>query len=894
MAIMEYRFLSLAARTFAATCLTFITFAHDAFASVTGEQRVLVIPVEFEDVTPENSIDDLRRWMESGVGGYFREVSLGQLQIDVEMVRAWVPLNNPRGTYDIGEEPDHVALAIDALYAADAFCESSPDVCPGGTPVDWGRYSQDRGLAADNHPVIVVIHSGEKVGEARALHLGADWWRPAGYDYPVPDALENELAEWRIGVAVLSETTEIIITADEEGRVTDHEWQSHKGAYAHEMLHAFGGGPPRPDSTVSDDVEGSKQGIADLYDAFADFSALGISGLVDTQDDFTAYWAVMGAGSHNPFAPLWGLEGNVCSYLATADFGQYPSYPSSYTQIRLGWLDEGDEAQVYRAEPPAPNTGTRTHTVVIRPLEIDPDGEPCPVSDVPCTRVVKVPIDDNDQVYYLVEVRKFLGSDAGLPGEGVVILAVDESRYSGTGIVRVRDDTPEEAIALCNMLANPLADAIWEPQQTFEAPSALGVSITVDTQEDDGSYRVTVTYPEVALPDVAITPWEAPPYQTVDIWIDSGCANAFGALDAGADAVGNRDPLCLDEPNDLYARVRNDGNADAHGVVVRFFWAPYIAGSGFGEWSFIGEERGDVPAGGDPAEFSVTWDSPLSADLEAEGVRHFCLKVDVYSENDANSGNQKAQENIFDVFPHSTIVDAFLVQNPSNEPKLVYFQIDPTPLPEGWRVELHPGDALPSLPHVPFTGGPARPLLRLGPGQKTRVGIRITPPDKFEPQLINVTPLAFLGDVLTSLGGVSYAVRIGIPTSLSVTVGDGKLTTVGPLLVRGHLKPPVGRATLNLAYTRPDGTRSDRRVYTDTTGAFIDEVVGPVPPGTWHVAAHWRGDLTHTSAESQELTFNVRPIAGQFNWRWLIGMLVAAAVVAGVIYLRRRSTKLSH
>ena len=761
------------------------------------------------------------------------------------------------------------------MYAADAHCQSTPGDCPGSSPLDWGTYSQEIGLVADRHPIIVVVYSGKTRGRQKGLALGADFWYPLGYPYPVPHDLDDGSYDWRVGVAVVSETTECHFEAPQI------IYESTKGVYTHEMLHAFGG--PIVTNTWASGyrIPGGKMGIADLYDDYTNFEELlGIEWIPDGADDFIAHWALMGDGINNPPPPR-GLSGELedpdapCSF-TPSEIGQYPSYPSSYTQIRLGWLDEGDPAQVYPANPPAAGEGTVTHTVVIRPLEIDPDTDPCPgPADIPCTRAVKVPIDDNDQVYYLLEVRKFEGSDQGLPDEGVIILAVDESKWSGAGIVRVRDDTPDVTIPGCQVggptYLNPLGDATWTEDQTYEAPDIEGLTIAIDQRFPDSSYQVTVTYPPAPRPDVVITDWSPPVYQTVDIWIDSNCANDWGVYDPDADLVGNRDPLCLEHPNHINARIRNDGEVMAHDVTARFYWAPFGAGQ-MDDWHFIDKDTHDVGTT-DSVDFMVIWDSPHGADLSAAGVSHFCLRVDVSSENDMNPGNQAAQENINYVHPESAVNDKFAVTNPMNKSKFFYFQIDPQP-PEGWTVELLPG-------------GRPQNKLRLDAHEHELVDIKIVPPVDFrQRKTFNVTVLTYLGDVLGAVGGVSYDVSILEPAEIDIVPGP---VNAKGAIVTGHLTPPRGRARVALRYTLPDGSRIDRKVFTNAGGLFTDQIDDPML-GSWFVCGSWPGDLTYGAAKTADVQFDVRsapPVVSLSRFVVYI-VIVAAVLVIGAYFLRRR------
>ena len=436
------------------------------------------------------------------------------------------------------------------------------------------------------------------------------------------------------------------------------------------------------------------------------------------------------------------------------------------------------------------------------------------------------------------------------------------------GIVRVVDDT-EGTIPGCLMgpgptTLNPLGDATWNVGQVYDAPDLPGLSINIDEYfGGDGSYQVTVTYPEVPRPDVAITDWAPPVYQTIDIWIDSDYANDFGETNPDADPVGNRDPLWLEHPNDIYAHIRNDGTADAHDVTVRFYWAPFGAGQRDG-WHFIGQDTDDVDAGGPGTDFVVRWDSPHAADLDAEGVSHFCIRVDIYSENDANPGNQAAQENIFSVQPASPIESRFLVFNPTNTDKLFYFQVDPKP-PRFWNIELYPRS------------------IHLGPGEYAPVDVSIVPPELFPPQTYHISVLTNLGDVLGPIGGVSYDVRIPEPVILELSLGAVNARSAS---VMGRIVPSRGRARITLIYTRPDDSSVERDVFSDADGTFRDRIVDPVP-GTWSVLARWPGDLTHDKGVSEKIPIRI-PRPRPFAWvRTLFFIVSVIAVAAGAYYLFR-------
>ena len=102
--------------------------------------------------------------------------------------------------------------------------------------------------------------------------------------------------------------------------------------------------------------------------------------------------------------------------------GLRPQGMTSFTKIRLGWIDEPRIATVGVGE---------SVRVVLSPL-VHGDGK---------TLVVRLPIDESR--YYLVENRQQEGVDRDLPSEGILIMKVDERIPEGQGPVRVVNAHPD-------------------------------------------------------------------------------------------------------------------------------------------------------------------------------------------------------------------------------------------------------------------------------------------------------------------------------------------------------------------------------------------------------------------------------------------------------------------
>jgi len=116
------------------------------------------------------------------------------------------------------------------------------------------------------------------------------------------------------------------------------------------------------------------------------------------EDDFVGGWDVMAVGGWNGYPQ-----------------GSSPAHLMSWEKIKLGWIP-GSQVEVVEM-------GDSVQTL-ISPLESG-------------TGTLALKLSLSPTLYYLVEVREKTGFDTYLPGEGVLILYVDESLSTGKGIVKV-------------------------------------------------------------------------------------------------------------------------------------------------------------------------------------------------------------------------------------------------------------------------------------------------------------------------------------------------------------------------------------------------------------------------------------------------------------------------
>ena len=142
-----------------------------------------------------------------------------------------------------------------------------------------------------------------------------------------------------------------------------------------------------PMGTFAHEV-GHELGLPDLYD-------------YNQTQTFVGPWDLMDSGGWNGVPQ-----------------GTSPAHFTSYGKVEMGWLSPSNILTYSIGEDV---------TTTLYPLEVSTNSY----------QTVKITI--SGSTYYLIEVRKKVGYDSALPGEGVLILYVDESLGSGEGIVRVKN-----------------------------------------------------------------------------------------------------------------------------------------------------------------------------------------------------------------------------------------------------------------------------------------------------------------------------------------------------------------------------------------------------------------------------------------------------------------------
>jgi len=170
---------------------------------------------------------------------------------------------------------------------------------------------------------------------------------------------------------------------------------AHLGTYVHDIVHMVGGvadGKRLTPCLYDHDLQAQQQEEGDLSEVVINMG----------------YWDPL--SSHFPY-----------------DRTLPPAGLSSWTKMRLGWIDPAKVALVAPGE---------TTTVRLDPLS-DPDS---------ATLVIKIPL--TADTYYLVENRQAINSDVNLPASGVLVLYADDTVSecrNGASPVKAINANPEIA-----------------------------------------------------------------------------------------------------------------------------------------------------------------------------------------------------------------------------------------------------------------------------------------------------------------------------------------------------------------------------------------------------------------------------------------------------------------
>ena len=381
------------------------TASPDMSAPVLGAQRLLVVAVRFPGTTPTVDLTQVQDKI-GRVDNYLRESSYGKAWLAPKLA-GWYDMPHGVNTYKVSPYNRDVDPERVRRLVVDALSTAQRDV-------DLEQYDM----------VWIMVGAFTRPGE--------------GYGMLCYAANPGMLSKGFIRGQFEPQLETVVLAG---GRpfakpVTVSVENAHVGHVVHDMLHALGG------------IKERKRVIPDLYDFKLQSNPPPGPMLPEVFAIHTGPWDIM--SQH------------------FIDRPQPPPLPSSFTRLRLGWIEPEQVVTVNPGE---------TREIVLSPLAPGKG-----------TLVVRVPTSRNR--YVLIENRQRIGGDAVQRSAGMLVLEVDPSRAEGTAIVRTVNANP----GVANLYAAPFRPGTGE-RRHYEDTSS-GVAVVPIELASDLSLRVLVTTPQ--------------------------------------------------------------------------------------------------------------------------------------------------------------------------------------------------------------------------------------------------------------------------------------------------------------------------------------------------------------------------------------------------------------
>ena len=584
------------------------------------------------------------------------------------------------------------------------------------------------------------------------------------------------------------------------------------------------------------------------------------TGMTDTES------AVWGRTAHE-MGHAFGLYHTHLNY--NSDFSLmaagYPSDLIVYSQVFdevTGWFDSSNNQKII-------SPGESQTDFIVRPRSLNLVGD---------FQSLKVEI--SSSTYYMVEVVRTQSEDAWVSDEGVLIYMVDGGK---TDEACVDKDSP--------------TGVLWDVGEKF-TDAANSITIEIVEALADG-YKIRVNN-NAGSPDLMITPWGAPPYETPDIWVDSPVNgwDHYRHRDSQGNPIGNGDEPWANHENRLCARIHNIGGVDAYGVVVKFYFTEPI-GAGNVVWDYVGETTVDV-AKGSYEEVYVPWTPTMTVTPGQSGIVpiHGCGRVEILPlPEETTQSNNNAQENIsfFEIVQSEgggagfgPLHYVFRIWNPSEFEKKIYVNI--IGLTANWKLENATGIGDFDI----FKGSGSKDFfMRLVPNREIEFG------EDLEAHVVMgysewFDDDDFVGDVvLQQVGGLSIAARTMYRTLINMNASvDAKSVKITGTLISlddlpSSLFPAKGGDRRILLEIRNDKTRSadSALVEMDDQGNF-QQLFSGLEVANYTITAYYEGTDVLTSASTEVSAI----VESTFPWYFVvIGVaIVSVIVITYALYLRKK------
>ncbi len=563
------------------------------------------------------------------------------------------------------------------------------------------------------------------------------------------------------------------------------------------------------------------------------------------------------------FADGSTVEGNASQFCLMGSHDSHPLYIGSNFDKRLHYFNENTSTgNIHYLQWGSVADLNQTFNIVAHAVNEDPTGNNL-------KHLIRLKVSDG--LNYYVEVRQKPDPAAGAGSDyifdtnipldptapawqgGVIIYKAIENNNQGNN-----NERPVMLLPPARMLQT--GESFFDPART--------IRLTVDSKIADrpAAYRIRVEWGHLPAADpngqfdLRISPWNPPPWETTDIWVNSikndptaPPKEVYQHHEAGDDTkpVGNGDNPWVGHDNFIYARITNQGAVQTPEDVKVSFYINTPPGVGDdGNWApFHTENIGRL----NPNETKIIKSSRPWRPSIGE---HTCLKV--YIEpmtGEITFDNHNAQENFSDFetgasSPYQALEFDFIARNPYKTP--VVMDIKARNVPKDWYVALQHGSVW--LP--PSGNKKVHAVIWTDRVQEWNRKDSITGPQK---ALINIEGWCDrFGDQVFAVGGVTLLGHATRNVKIdSIQLSREKQRGL-PINIRAMIKPSAGSVPITIHITDPAGKTIVENTTTTITGILnYTTTYKPNQPGNYKLQLFILQGSLASEYESQVISFTV-------------------------------------
>lgn len=544
-----------------------------------------------------------------------------------------------------------------------------------------------------------------------------------------------------------------------------------------------------------------------------------------------SHFFAMGDIYAESFADGGYIEGSAAPFAMMGNHDQHPLYIGYDIEKNLNYFNESlPGGNVVFLEWGSVADKDETYDLVAHSKTQDPAGN----SDRHLLRL-KV----TDGLLYYVEVRQKPDVTFGAEGDysfdtDIPLVPSNPAWQAGVIIYKAVENNNQSNNNERYVSLLPPA-RVLQAGESFEDPArTIRISVTQKLADRPAKYRVRVEWGHLPAADpngqfdLRITPWGAPPWETVDIWANS-LKNDETSLakiiyknhEPGDDTqpIGNGDPPWVGHDNTLFARITNQGSVQTSESVKVSFYVNTPPGVGDnGTWAPFDTIDVGVLAPGETriVEASRKW-RPAAGE-------HTCVKVAIHSQTgEITFDNNQAQENFSEfetgaASPYAPVEFDFLARNPYDTP--VVMDLQARGVPADWFVAFDHG----SVWLAPNSEKQVHVLIWTDRVAEWSEGEKDESPRK---PLINIEGwMDRFGDRVFPVGGITTFVQAVRTVKISIEpleiekIGEGQWQGRAgeSFLISIQVTPSTGVTPIAVHITDPDGNLITERTETDSSG----------------------------------------------------------------------------